>query len=69
MLVDLSSTLRKLNPFKKRNNNNNRADLSGEKKYNDVFRSENTLKKFKLNLAYVVVGFALEQRSLVMICA
>ena len=30
---------------------------------------KNTLKKFKLNLTYVVVGFALEQRSLVMICA
>ena len=30
---------------------------------------KNTVKKFKLNLTYVVVGFALEQRSLVIICA
>ena len=30
---------------------------------------KHTLKKFKLNLAYVVVGFPLEQRSLVMIGA
>ena len=34
-LLSSSSTLRKLNPF----NKNNRADLSGEKKYNDAFRS------------------------------
>ena len=30
---------------------------------------KNTLEKFNLNLTYVVVRFALEQRSLVMICA